>query len=292
MRVNKMWRSLWILLAGMLILSACAAQGEGSHAQTIGPIAFVGGAGMILVALGYTLYAGTKRLGWRYFWLGALAWLIAVVVKFVVAVLLNPLMYRILVNEGQPGIGDWVMYLYIGSLTGIFEVGLVWLLLRSTHLKEANWQQVLAFGIGFGVLEAFLLGLSSLGNMIVASVQPGVFPAETMASLARANDIRLSLAPIVERFFTVLVHIFSCALIFYSLRAHKPLAFWLAFLYKTLIDTAAAYGQLTGLDTLGKIWAIEALVVLWGVLGWLGTRGIAPRYPSPTIEVPAVSAQE
>lgn len=285
--------ALPVLTVGMLALSACAVQSGASSPPVIGPIAFVGGAGMVLVALGYALYAGLRRLGWRYFWLGALAWVGAVALKMVAAILLNAPLYRALVTPGQPGIGDVVMYLYIGSLTGIFEVGLVWLLVRLTRLKGASWKQALAFGIGFGAVEAFLLGLSSLGNMVAAAVNPGIIPPEALEQLARANDIRLSLAPIVERFFTVLVHIFANVLIFYAVAARKPAAFWVAFLYKTLIDSAAAYGQLTGLDTLGKIWAIEALVVLWGVLGWLGTRRVAARYPAGAAETPpAVSLGE
>lgn len=282
----KTLRLTLVLLFVGILLSACAAQGGAGSPPVIGPIAFVGGAGMVLVALGYTLYAGRRRLGWDYFRWGALAWVGAVALKFVAAILLNAPLYRALVKPGEPGVGDVVMYLYIGSLTGIFEVGLVWLLVRLTRLKKAGWGQALAFGIGFGVVEAFLLGLSSLGSMMAATANPPVFAPETLAQLARANDIRLSLAPIVERFFTVLVHIFANVLIFYAVAARKPAAFWLAFIYKTLVDSVAAYGQLTGLDTLGKIWAIEAVVVLWGVLGWLGTRRVAARYPADAVETP------
>jgi uncharacterized membrane protein YhfC len=285
--------ALPLLAAGMLALSACAAQSGAGNPPAVGPIAFVGGTGMVLVALGYAFYAGAQRLGWRYFWLGALAWAVAVVFKFVFAILLNPLLYRALVTPGQPGIGDVVMYLYIGALTGIFEVGLVWLFVRFSRLKGAGWRQALAFGVGFGAVEAFLLGLVSLGNMAVAATNPALVPPEAVAQLARANDIRLSLAPVSERFFTVWVHILSCALIFYAVAARKPSAFWLAFAYKTLVDSVAAYGQLTGLDTLGKIWAIEALVAVWGVLGWLGTRWVAARFPSGAAETPpAVAAGE
>ena len=78
--------------------------------------------------------------------------------------------------------------------------------------------------------------------------------------------------------------------IFYAVAVRKPSAFWLAFVYKTLVDSVAAYGQLTGLDTLGKIWAIEALVAVWGVLGWLGTRWVAARFPSGAAETPPAVA--
>jgi len=227
----KTWLLALILLGmGALVLGACAAGKEAGTPPAIGPVAFVGGTGMVLVALGYAVYTGVRRLGWRFFWLGALAWVVAVAFKFAFAILLNPLLYRALVTPGQPGVGDYVMYLYIGSLTGIFEVGLVWLMVRYTRLKGASWRQALAFGIGFGAVEAFLLGLVSLGNMAVAAANPALIPPEALAALARANDIRLSSAPIVERFLTVLGHILAGALIFDAVAARKPLAFWLAFL--------------------------------------------------------------
>jgi len=42
----------------------------------------------------------------------------------------------------------------------------------------------------------------------------------------------------------------------------------------------AAFAQLWGLDALWKIWTIEAIVIVWGVLGWWGTRWVKARYPA------------
>ena len=53
----------------------------------------------------------------------------------------------------------------------------------------------------------------------------------------------------------------------------------MAFAYKTLIDALAAFGQVMGLDTLATLWAIEAFVVIWGAIGWLGIRWIKGQYP-------------
>lgn len=250
------------------------------------PTVLLGSSGMILVAAAYVIYAATRRLGWKYLGLGALAWVVTVAIKFGLAIPLNPLVYKALVDPGQvfgasPGIGKSIFYLYVGLLTGVTEVLLVWLLVRYSRIGKCTWQKVLAFGIGFGAVEAFLLGVSGLGGTLAGLLNPDVLPLNALESLAAASDIRYGLAPISERFFTVLVHLLSNVLIFYGAAMRKPGYFWLAFAYKSAIDTVAAYAQLTGLDTLGKIWIIEAVVILWGIVGWLGTLWVQKRYPEP-----------
>ena len=137
--------------------------------QSILPIAFLGGVGMLLVGIGYLVYAGRLRLSWRYLGLGALAWVVTVAVKFALAIPLNPPIYGALTNAlpGLPGI--LLASLYIGSLTGFTEVLLAWLLLRYTRLGRVPWQKALGFGVGFGVVEALLLGLSSVASLASAA---------------------------------------------------------------------------------------------------------------------------
>lgn len=245
---------------------------------TLSPLILLGGIGMVLVAIGFVVYVAARRLGWGYLGLGAAAWVVAVALKFAWAVPLNAPVYNALESALPETVAEPAFWVYIGLLTGVFEVALVWLLLRYTRLGQAPWIRALAFGIGFGATEAFLLGVLSLSNMIAALAAPALFPPEALNQIAQANNPLYGLASIWERFFTVLIHLFSNALLFYAVARKQPRWFWLAFIYKTLIDTAAAYAQVTGL-TPGKIWMIEAFVTVWGATGWLGTRLIAQHYP-------------
>ena len=102
---------------------------------------------------------------------------------------------------------------------------------------------------------------------------------EALEQVSRLNNVLYGLAPISERFFTVLVHVLANVLIFYAVAQRKPRWFWLAFIYKTGIDAVAAFAQVWGLETLAKIWIIEAVVALWGIVGWLGIRWVQQRYP-------------
>jgi uncharacterized membrane protein YhfC len=246
---------------------------------TVSTLALLGGSGMIAVAIGFVIYAALRKLGWGYLGLGALAWVVTVMLKFAWAFSVNSFIYNGLYDALPEVIAALLFYLYVGALTGIFEVGVVWLVMRYTRLGRVSWKRALAFGIGFGAVEALLLGLSSLGNVLMALIIPSAFPLEALEQVSRLNNVLYGLAPILERFSIVLVHILANVLIFYAIARRKPKWFWLALIYKTGLDAVAAFAQFWGLETLAKIWTIEAVVALWGIIGWLGIRWVQQRYP-------------
>jgi uncharacterized membrane protein YhfC len=255
------------------------------------PLALLGGIGMILVALGFAAYAGLRQLGWGALGLGALACGVTVSLKFAWAIPFNPPIYTA-VNQALPSLGVPLFVLYVGALTGIFEVGVVALLLNSTRLGKAAWPRALAFGIGFGAIEALLFGVSSLSStlaaMVISVAQPP--PPEVAANL---GNIQWVLAPVVERLATIFIHMCANVLIFYAVNTRQARWFWLAFGYKTVVDAAAAACvHIHGIDTLEHMWTLEALLLLFGVAGWLGLRWLAPRYQAlPLGEMTAPEAR-
>ncbi|HOQ97881.1 MAG TPA: YhfC family glutamic-type intramembrane protease [Anaerolineae bacterium] len=251
------------------------------EAPTITPLALVPGVGMLAVALGFVAYALARRLGGRYLLGGALAWLLTVALKFAWAIPLNPPLARALEAALPPWLATPAFCVYVGALTGVFEVGITYLILWRRHEERAPWQSALAFGIGFGAVEAALLALSPLVSVLIALLSPNLLPPEAVAGLGPLNNVLYGLAPVWERFFVVWVHILANVLIFYALAMRRPRWFWLAFAYKTAIDTIAAAGQTLGLGGLGEIWTLEAAVAVFGIAGWLGTRWLSKRYPVP-----------
>ncbi|MFP4344382.1 MAG: YhfC family glutamic-type intramembrane protease [Anaerolineales bacterium] len=244
------------------------------------PIALLTGVGMVLVALGYIVYALVRKLGLAYLGLGALAWGLTVALKFAWAIPLNAPLYNALTGALPERFANLIFYVYVGALTGVFEGAITWLVLRYTSLGRVRWGRALAFGIGFGAFEALILGLSSLGSVLVALTAPESLPPTTLEQIAQLNDVLFGLAPVWERFFTVLVHVFANVLLFYGAVKRDARWFWLSFAYKTGIDAVAAVAQLQGLATPESIWIIEAIVALWGIAGWFGTRWVATRYPA------------
>jgi uncharacterized membrane protein YhfC len=261
------------------------------QAQSISPIVLLPGIGMILVALVFFGYALSRRLGFRYLVFGGIAWVVTVALKFVWALSFNAPIYQALTGGLPEAVGQFIFYIYVGSLTGVFEVALVWLFLRYTRFGKVSWEKALAFGIGFGALEALLLGLSSLSSSLTALLAPDQFPPDALAQLALASNILFGLAPIVERIATILVHIFCNVLLFYSVQTRQVRWFWAAFFYKSALDSVAAFAQFWGVNTVARIWTIEAIVILFGLFAWWGTRWVAARYPQipkPEEDLPAI----
>ncbi|MDI7274393.1 MAG: YhfC family glutamic-type intramembrane protease [Anaerolineae bacterium] len=244
------------------------------------PLALLPGVGMLGVALGFVLYGARRGPGRRYMLWGALAWVVTVALKFAWAIPINPPVERALKAALPAAVAGPVLYVYVGALTGVFEVGVTYLALRYTRLGRAPWGSALAFGIGFGAVEAGLLAVSPLVSALAALTSPASLPPGLLTELARVNDPLLGLAPVWERFFAVWIHVFSNVLIFHALAARRPRWFWLAFVFKTAVDTVAAGGQTLALGSLGSMWTFEALVAAFGIAGWLGTRWLHGRYPA------------
>jgi uncharacterized membrane protein YhfC len=253
------------------------------------PLALLSGSGMILVALGFAIYAGLRQFGWGALALGAFGWGVTVALKFAWALPFNPPIYAACV-QALPSLGAPLFLVYVGALTGIFEVGIVALLLNYTRLGKAAWPRTLAFGIGFGAIEALVFGVSSLSSTLAAMLlSVAVPPAQGV--VVRLGSIVWVLAPVAERLATIFIHTCANVLVFYAVNTRQARWFWLAFGYKTAVDAmAAAFVHSNGLDTLGHVWTFEALMILFGLAGWLGLRWLAPRYQA--LPIGATAAPE
>ncbi len=246
--------------------------------MSISPVSLVGGLGMVAVGVGFFAYAIVRKLGFRYVVLGALFWLIAIALKLATAIPLNPRVFGDSKTLHDPW-GTLLSAAYLGVLTGVFEVGAIWLILRWWRLGSLPWSAVLAVGIGFGGIEALLLGINSTVAAIVAITAPGHLPPAVLNQLAQADRWLFQLAPIYERFFTCLGHMATNAMIFYSLARRRSRWFWFAFVYKSLIDAVAGAALLThAMATLRGVWEVEAVVGIWGLAGLFLTVWIARRY--------------
>lgn len=270
-----------------------------ARAAAITPLVLVPGLGMALVAAAFTVYALRRGGTWKYLALGALAWLATVAVKFAVAIPLNPLVFKALgvsENSALASPGNLLAYLYIGLLTGFTEVLLAWLLLRYTRLGRTTFANALAFGVGAGAFEAFVLGVLNLMGSAVVLAAPQVLPAEATASIALAGDPLYGLAPIVERGATIFCHILARTLLFYAVSRRQARWLWGSFAFLSLLDAVAGFAQFWGLTSPARIWAIEGLIVLFGAAAAWGTHWVRANYPAveltptPGGEEPAAGA--
>jgi uncharacterized membrane protein YhfC len=219
------------------------------------------------------------RSSFRWFFFGGLVWLVGVALKFLFAYFLNAPILAGLENifheTGYLVIGS----LYIGSLTGIFEIGITLvfaLLMRSMY---ADTCRAVGIGIGAGTTEALLIGLSQIGSFVI--VYSG-FSGSTeilsgVVSVSLNTPVFALVAP-VERLLVILCHIASRAMVLYAVFRKKPSFFWAAFALMTAIDTVAGYVHLSGLVNTISMWWIELtlvpfailsiLIILWCMKAW------------------------
>jgi uncharacterized membrane protein YhfC len=189
--------------------------------------------GMIVVGVLPILYwARSKSVAGSAFLFGMLGWIVTVAIKFAVAIPFNQPVARWLALSFSAGLGTVFYHIYVGSLTAVTECGILYLAIRFLPLRRYRFDKVIAFGIGFGAIEAILLGLR-YGVMTM------------MLDLSDFARVPVGYSGIVERASTLLVHTCSCALIFYSIVAHRPLLFWVAYFAKGTVDGLASWLMLS-----------------------------------------------
>jgi uncharacterized membrane protein YhfC len=227
----------------------------------------------LLSGLGMLVIGGSCIIYWRnktavplkFFGWGAMAWGLTVATKLAFAEAFNQPVAVAIYEFLPSSLAGPLLWLYIGLLTGIFECGGVLLLVSKTKLKEMHWIEAIAFGIGFGAIEAMLLGSISYASTFSA-LEPGLSPL-------------IIPAPIIERTAAMFIHVFSNVLIVLSVQSRRWIKFWESFFYKTAVDGVAAFGTLSyGLESLSHIYTLELVVTIFGIIGFLGLRQLKRKF--------------
>jgi len=166
------------------------------------------------------------------------------------------------------------LWLYIGLLTGVFECGATLAFAYIKRIRWADYDGVVAFGLGFGAVEAFLVGVASFVMVLVVILIPDKLPEGMLEQVTGGTSSLLIIpAPIVERIIAIFLHAFSCVLIVYTVQTKDWRWFWLAFWYKTAVDEIAGIMHLENLlgdlTTLG-VWVVELVFLPFGLVGLWG----------------------
>jgi uncharacterized membrane protein YhfC len=255
------------------------------------PFLLLSGIGMMLVAVIAFLY-WRKKAPLKFFAWGALIWILAVAVKFAMDYTISiPIQQALLAS--YPLLTVLIIIgLYLGIRTGLFESGFTYIAVLKTKLRKMNFSDAVAFGIGFGGIEAFLLGFFSFIDILMFILFPDMLSALSVDQQAAVlSQLSLStwiiFAPIIERISVLFIHIFAALLVVYSVKEKKPLYFLASFLYKTVTDGMIPLlvfyvGTATILDS----YVLEIPVVILGIIGYMGIRWIMKKFKHPVIEKP------
>ncbi len=251
----------------------------------INPLFLLSGIGMMIAGLLPVFWWRYRKLvSWRYFFLGAGVWIIAVALKAALDLTFTPVLVNWLTGI-YAGFGIAVISgAYVGLRTGLFESGFTYIAVIRDKLRRMNFEQAIAVGLAFGCAEAFVLGMLSFLNVAVLLAFPQIL--EMVTPLQRAVIIEqltlpdvMVLAPIIERVFTVLVHVFCTVLVIQSVKSGRTRYFMLSFLYKTLLDGALPFLTMTfDVKTVAGVYYIESFVVVLGLVSAVGLFWLRERY--------------
>lgn len=248
------------------------------------PYLILSGIGMLLVgAIAPFLWWWRKKIEIKFFLYGLLLWVIAISPKFIMDLTLTNYLSNYL-----KGFGDAVYVilagLYVGLRTGLLESGLSYLIILKTKIKEINLDQAIAVGIGFGAVEALFLGFSSFMNVLVFLLYPDLInkisESQREVILQQLNQPSIVIpAPILERTFTLIIHIFAILLLFYAIRRTDIRYLLASILYKTAVDgPIPAFKTYLDLSIPQNVYLVELYVAILALIGLLGIEKIMERW--------------
>lgn len=252
----------------------------------ISPLFFITGLGMIGVAVAAALWITGLGAAWSVLLMGAAAWFIAMFQKITWAARLNKPIFDFIRNRFSVKFAGPVSWSYVGLLTGIFECGIAFIFVfLIPALRQANWPDALAFGVGFGAAEALFLGLGQLGYIGYAMLRPESIPEKERISLKITADSLLMIPiGIVERASALPIHIFTKVLIILAIQQEAYLLFFLSLGFKALVDGIAGWMHLEkDIRNVGKPaqwWAYEFIFIILALISIAGIMFLR-QYPPP-----------
>jgi uncharacterized membrane protein YhfC len=238
----------------------------------LGPI------GMMIIGLSAIIvYWRNNKVKISVFLVGGLLWLISITLKSVMDLFLTPELYNALyvVNSA---LALTVISIIIGLRTGFFESGITYLYLKRKG-KKIDWNNALALGIGFGAIEAVILGLVNTMSFIAGIMilnNPLLEATERALVEAIFNQSTIEvLFAWLERVFTIMIHVFTTTLVVKAVN-HKDKNFlWLSIIFKTLVDLPIPLFQvLVEGGSLLALYSIEAYIAALGIISFYGLKWV------------------
>lgn len=235
--------------------------------------------GMIVAGLAAVFWwKASSKVKWKYFLFGAVLWVLAIAPKFLMDMTITRPFYMMLSAYGEAalliGLG-----LYVGLRTGFFESGFSYIAVAKTKFRKMKLKEALAFGIGFGSIEAIALGVVGFLNIIAFVLDPSLaslLPLEQQASLDLPTVIVL--APIIERASAIAIHVFGSLLVVYAVAKKKINYLFASILFKTFVDgIVPLLGYAFDLSSVAGMFTAEIPIVALGLISIYGAKWVAKK---------------
>ena len=246
----------------------------------VNPYLILSPIGMAIVGLSAIFYWKRKsKAAWKYFAFGAVIWAIAIAAKVVMDLTVSQSIYQWLSGFGivatLAGIG-----LYVGLRTGFFESGFSYIAVARTRFRKMDAIQAVAFGIGFGGIEAIFLGVTGMINLSLLITNPSLVSMLTPAQQAALDmPTIVVIAPILERIFTLAIHLFCSVLVVYSVIKSRPLFLAYSILFKSLLDgMVPALNYYLNPASFYGAFVAEVPIIALGIIAIYGTRWVLKKF--------------
>ncbi len=189
----------------------------------------------------YCYYSKLRRSQLKLFLLGGIGWLAALILRVPILTATYPIL-------------DITIQITIAAtLAGVFEESFRFLFAKSFLKGEIKNEDVLSFGIGWGVVEILILHTLTMVILLIAVIynipEIPVPPLEKLISEGFAGAF--------ERIIAVALHVALTILIVKSLK--NKILFLFAIIYHALVDFIAGFGYYV-FDI--PIWSLEFLFVI------------------------------
>ncbi|MBM3304140.1 MAG: YhfC family intramembrane metalloprotease [Candidatus Aenigmarchaeota archaeon] len=254
-------------------------------ADVINPFLMLAGIGMMAVAIVAVTYWKRKtNVPWKWFGYGALVWVAAIAVKVVMDFTMTPPLQSGMFSLYGMAAAFAAMSFYVGLRTGFLESGFSYLFARKKARKaKITFNEAIAFGIGFGAIEAFLLGLSSFLSILVLFLYPQILDqldvvTKDMVLSSLSQETLIVVPAIVERIAAIFIHTFAAVLVIASANTKRMKYVWGSVVYKSVTD--GMIPLLTALAGMGILssYTIEIPVIVLAVIGYFGILDVKGRF--------------
>jgi len=193
-----------------------------------------GGIGMLFVGI-YAFYYSRGKGKSIFLAMGLITWIVAIAIKTLMDITITK-SFLSLIDPKYLLISECI---YFGLRTGILESGLSYIFILKMH-RKFEYNDIISFGLGFGGIEAIMLGISNISNILLFIFMPSTLeqiPVEQRMIIERQlNQSTLNIfAPIIERAVTIVIHVFATILVFLAIKyGIKYLV--LSIIYKSIVD--------------------------------------------------------
>jgi uncharacterized membrane protein YhfC len=241
-------------------------------------LATIPGLGMVLVAFASViLWRRFSNAAFRWFWIGAALWVVAVAAKVGIGLVVNPSVVGGL-KSTLPYAGFVLCGgLYVGAFSSLCEIGLTALAAKYRPRLGRNADEAIAIGVGAGAVEAFLLGIGALVAVAIAA-SSGAESEDVRRQMATAQatvPLFWLLGP-VERLLAVCAHV-GCRALVLTGTVHRRAGLLMAgFLLFAAVDSIAGFYHLSGAKV--SLWWVELAIVPFALIG-LAASGWCRRLP-------------